>query len=225
MYNCIASRNTKEIQLYLKGAYVMASKEATSMKSFRLSPIVIDTLQKASFVKNINQADLISQQIMRPSVILTAGFFSTNNEIGTPACVAEIVEMYQQRVGGEMTPGKSDALLDYLITNVLPAITIDEEKIESMNDYLMSNMSVLYRMPSREGFLSTKLHHFTGASTRQLALYALSHLMDDELYKDPYLFRIFVVVLRDCAEWAPDYQSLMLYPAAKPIIEKLFENN
>lgn len=122
----------------------MASKEATSMKSFRLSPIVIDTLQKASYVKNINQADLISQQIMRPSVILTAGFFSTNNEIGTPACVAEIVEMYQQRVGGEMTPGKSDALLDYLITNVLPAITIDEEKIESMNDYLMSNMSVLY---------------------------------------------------------------------------------
>ena len=90
----------------------MASKEATSMKSFRLSPIVIDTLQKASYVENINQADLISQQIMRPSVILTAGFFSTNNEIGTPACVAEIFEMYQQRVGGEMTPGKSDALLD-----------------------------------------------------------------------------------------------------------------
>lgn len=204
---------------------VFGKKDATARKSFNLPFVANDFLEKASAVDGITQTDLITKLSMSAQIQLKAGFYLGEDKKGTPECISNIFEFYQQQRGGEMTCSKTCELIEYFVTYVFPNVNFIDEKLSNNLDYIKSNLKATLKIASPLAKLQGLVQmseNFDAQSIKELALLIKTNIDLPEYFANQYLMRIFVVLLRDCAEWKDRVNSSHLYPAGKPVIEYLF---
>ena len=127
---------------------VFGKKDATARKSFNLPFVANDFLEKASAVDGITQTDLITKLSMSAQIQLKAGFYLGEDKKGTPECISNIFEFYQQQRGGEMTCSKTCELIEYFVTYVLPNVNFIDEKLSNNLDYIKSNLKATLKIAS-----------------------------------------------------------------------------
>ena len=195
----------------------------SNRKSFVFPQFICDILKGAAAVDGISQTELITQLVMSARTALKSGFYLEGQDAGSPECVANILESYQQRLGGELSSSKSDTLLEYLLTDIFPNVVFDPDALATKDDYIKANLQSFLIKNGNDETLE-KLRHgvFSPENVRELAAYLVSQIADKRYYSNPFLFRIFVVALRDCASWKENVCNTSVYPASKQIIEELF---
>lgn len=194
-------------------------KENSVKKTFTLTPVANRILEDVAAIEGVSQSEILSNLMMTAQMELTSRLAHE-----TPIEVFEgILEAYQQKRGGSMTYDKSREILMFMKDYILPIIVIRKNRMITDNQYFWVKSLDLRDIPEITPYREAmeKKEFYTKEQVEALVNIAMDHLSDRIFYANDYLFRIFVLCVRN--SWMEkNHETEELLKSTKRLIRDIF---